>query len=80
MDWCVVVVTAAASFSRNDLEQKIVALTGNDEVLSKGQRGTYKKDVFMGHCDADGQIGYVPIAMSKEDMAHTVTKIWKEAK
>ncbi|KAL7498825.1 hypothetical protein ACHAWT_010788 [Skeletonema menzelii] len=65
---------------RNDLEQKIVALTGNDKVLSEGQKGTYKKDVFMGHCDADGQIGYVPIAVSKEDVAITVKKIWKESK
>mmetsp|Transcript_6430 Transcript_6430/g.10458 ORF Transcript_6430/g.10458 Transcript_6430/m.10458 type:complete len:502 (-) Transcript_6430:2036-3541(-) len=65
---------------RNDLEQKIVALTGNDKVLSEGQKGTYKKDVFMGHCDADGQIGYVPIAVSKEDVAITVKNIWKESK
>ncbi len=63
---------------RNDLEQQIVALTGNNEVVSEGQKGSYKKDVFMGHCDADGQIGYVPIAASKENMALTVTKIWKE--
>eukprot|EP00984_Skeletonema_dohrnii_P025686 scaffold14865_cov114-Skeletonema_dohrnii-CCMP3373.AAC.4 len=65
---------------RNDLEQQIVALTGNDKVLSEGQKGSYKKDVFMGHCDADGQSGYVPIAASKENMAVTVTKIWKETK
>ena len=65
---------------RNDLEQKIVALTGNDKVVSEGQKGTYKKDVFMGHCDADGQIGYVPIAVSKEDVAITVKNIWKESK
>ena len=65
---------------RNDLEQQIVALTGNDKVLSEGQKGSYKKDVFMGHCDADGQSGYVPIAASEENMAVTVTKIWKETK
>lgn len=63
---------------RSDLERQIQALTGNDEVLSEGQKGNYKKDVFMGHCDADGQIGYVPIAASKENMSLTVTKIWKE--
>jgi len=63
---------------RNDLEQQIVALTGDDEVLSEGQKGSYKKDVFIGHCDADGQGGYVPIAASKEYMALTLTKIWKD--
>jgi hypothetical protein len=63
---------------RNDLEQQIVALTGNSKVLSEGQKGSYKKDVFMGHCDADGQSGYVPIAASKENMALTSTKIWKD--
>mmetsp|Transcript_20364 Transcript_20364/g.31878 ORF Transcript_20364/g.31878 Transcript_20364/m.31878 type:complete len:494 (-) Transcript_20364:1778-3259(-) len=63
---------------RSELERQIQALTGNDEVLSEGQKGNYKKDVFMGHCDADGQIGYVPIAASKENMSLTVTKIWKE--
>ena len=65
---------------RSDLEQKIAIITGDESVVSEGQKGGYKKDVFMGHCDGDGQSGYVPIAASKEKLAVTSTKIWKDAK
>ena len=65
---------------RNDLEQQIAAITGNDNVLVEGKKGKYKKEFFMGHCNSDGQSGYVPIAASKENMAVTLTQIWKDAK
>ena len=60
---------------RTDLEQKIAELSGDDKVL-EGQSGSYKKDVFMGHCSENGQNGYLPIAASKEVMMEVAQKIW----
>ena len=64
---------------RKDLEHQIATITGNHKVISEGQKGEYNKDFFLGHCDGDGQSGYLPIAASKENMAATMTQIWKDS-
>ena len=61
---------------RADLEGKIANVTGDTNQVWEGQKGEYKKDVFMGHCSDDGQSGYVPIVASKEVMAVASDKIW----
>ena len=72
------IVTRTWHDMRNNLEQRLAALSGNDKVISEGQKGGYKKEVFIGHCDADGPGGYVPIAASKDEMTLTVREIWKD--
>jgi len=34
----------------------------NDEFIKEGASGTYKPDVFHGHCDGDGDAHYLKIA------------------
>ena len=61
---------------RTDLEDKIVAVTGKKTVLD-GRKGSYKKEVFMGHCDGDGANGYLPITSPEETLSQEVSdKIW----
>jgi len=60
---------------RADLEQKIADITGDTKVLD-GQSGSYKKDVFMGHCSQNGQDGYLPLVASKEVMSKVAQAIW----
>ncbi|KAL9189634.1 hypothetical protein ACHAXT_009309 [Thalassiosira profunda] len=60
---------------RTDLEGKIANVTGDAAVL-EGQTGSYKEDVFMGHCKDDGQAGYLPIVASKEIMRQVAEKVW----
>jgi hypothetical protein len=45
---------------RSDLETKLRTLTG-DQTINDGQAGDYKKDVFQGHCKANGAKGYLPL-------------------
>jgi hypothetical protein len=61
---------------RTDLEQSIFNITGGDAKILEGQTGSYKKDVFMGHCSEDGQSGYLPLAASKEVMEIAAAKLW----
>jgi hypothetical protein len=46
---------------RSDLEASLLELT-NDEFIKEGASGTYKPDVFHGHCDGDGDAHYLKIA------------------
>jgi lipopolysaccharide biosynthesis glycosyltransferase len=46
---------------RSDLEASLLELT-NDELIKEGASGTYKPDVFHGHCDGDGDAHYLKIA------------------
>lgn len=51
---------------RTDLEAKLLALTGDVEIAN-GSNGTYREDVFNGHCDGDGtSANYIPISTSPE--------------
>jgi lipopolysaccharide biosynthesis glycosyltransferase len=52
---------------RSDLEASLLKLT-NDESIKKGASGTYKPDVFQGHCDGDGDEHYLKIAGSEESL------------
>ncbi len=61
---------------RTDLEQSIFNITGGDTKILDGQAGSYKKEIFMGHCSKDGQDGYRPIQASKEVMEMVAAKLW----
>jgi hypothetical protein len=47
---------------RLDLERQIFAVTGDASVLS-GSMGTYKKDIFQGHCLGEGGNNYTSIQL-----------------
>ena len=49
---------------QTELEQSIFNITGGDAKILDGQVGSYKKDVFMGHCSEDGVGGYLSIGAS----------------
>ncbi len=61
---------------RTDLEQNLLNLTGGDTKIVDGQAGSYKKDVFMGHCSKDGQDGYLPIGALEEVIKIVAPKLW----
>ena len=50
---------------RTDLEQKLFQLTGDATILN-GRNGTYKEDIFMGHCSEDGAPGYIRLSGKEE--------------
>ena len=61
---------------RTDLEVTLLQCTGKS-AISDGQKGSYKQDVFMGHCDKNGADGYLPIAMAEEIFTPQISeKIW----
>jgi len=43
---------------RSELERDLFKLTG-DQTIFDSTKGTYKDDVFMGHCNEDGNEGYL---------------------
>jgi hypothetical protein len=47
---------------RLDLEREILSLTGNASML-RGSMGTYKKDIFQGHCLGEGGDNYTSIQL-----------------
>jgi len=62
---------------RTDLEEKLYRITGKSSVKD-GQKGSYKNEIFMGHCEDDGQQGYLPIASGDVIFTSDVSeKIWK---
>lgn len=61
LDHCMQLLTVWHDY-RTDLEKKLLALTGDDEVLS-GQIGSYKRDVFQGHCKGNGGSQYIPLSI-----------------
>lgn len=61
---------------RTDLEQCILNITGGDAKILDGQAGSYKKDVFMGHCSEDGGGGYLPIGASDKAIRMVGAKLW----
>lgn len=54
---------------RIDLENKLFDLTGDQSILSEGRNGTYRSEVFRGHCYDDGAHGYVRLAGKEESYA-----------
>lgn len=46
---------------RQELEEQLQALTGDEASIRSGQAGAYKKDVFHGHCTNAGGTAYLPI-------------------
>ena len=50
---------------RLDLENQLFKLTGDRSILA-GSTGTYKKDIFLGHCSDDGNDGYLNLAGKNE--------------
>ena len=53
-------------FVRRDLETKLWNLTGDDSILQEGRNGTYRSDVFLGHCTEDGKDGYIKLSGKEE--------------
>jgi hypothetical protein len=50
---------------RTDLEYQLYQLTG-DTTIHHGQIGTYKPNVFQGHCTENSGSGYIQISATKE--------------
>ncbi len=64
LDHCMELLTVWHNM-RTSLETQLYELTG-DEVIQEGQVGTYKNQVFHGHCKANGQSHYLPLRMKPE--------------
>jgi hypothetical protein len=43
---------------RTDFEQQLYALLTKDEGILESSQGSYRKEIFHGHCDEDGNSGY----------------------
>ena len=52
---------------RVDLETQLLQLTG-DETIRAGQNGTYKTDVFQGHCNGNGGSFYLNMSGRNETL------------
>ena len=50
---------------RTDFEHQLYILTG-DETIWNGTKHEYRKDIFLGHCQRDGNTGYQPIMGNEE--------------
>jgi hypothetical protein len=64
LDHCLQLMTAWHRM-RDDLETKLLKLT-KDKSIDGGRNGTYKSDVFFGHCRGNGGENYLPIAGKTE--------------
>ena len=53
---------------RLDLETQLFNLTGDSSIMD-GTTGTYKSDVFLGHCTEDGFGGYLNLAGTNESFS-----------
>ena len=53
---------------RKDFENQLIAAT-NDESIRTGQGGSYKNDIFFGHCNGDGGENYNRIMGRPESFA-----------
>jgi len=51
---------------RTDLETNLFALTNDTSIFSEGQSGTYKTELFQGHCTAEEGGGYQQLSGSSE--------------
>jgi hypothetical protein len=64
LDHCMELQTVWHDY-RTDLENKLLALS-NDQSILDGRSGTYKTNVFQGHCTANGGDNYLIIAGNAE--------------
>lgn len=47
---------------RTQMEDKVIALTGNQTLATMWRAGDFHKDLFRGHCLENGQSGYIPLS------------------
>ena len=47
---------------RKDLEERLLAVTGDEKIRTRTQVGTYKPDVFQGHCHGNGGEHYLSLS------------------
>eukprot|EP00560_Eucampia_antarctica_P001940 CAMPEP_0197833114 /NCGR_PEP_ID=MMETSP1437-20131217/17796_1 /TAXON_ID=49252 ORGANISM="Eucampia antarctica, Strain CCMP1452" /NCGR_SAMPLE_ID=MMETSP1437 /ASSEMBLY_ACC=CAM_ASM_001096 /LENGTH=905 /DNA_ID=CAMNT_0043436955 /DNA_START=312 /DNA_END=3029 /DNA_ORIENTATION=- len=50
---------------RLDFEESLLALT-SDSSIRDGMKGSYKQDIFLGHCNDEGNDGYLKLSASDE--------------
>lgn len=53
---------------RADFEGQLYELTKDETIQSDGMGGTYRQDIFRGHCTGDGNKHYLLLAGSKESL------------
>lgn len=61
---------------RADLENQLLELTGDSSVRA-GSVGTYREDVFLGHCNDDGNGGYLMLS-GKEETFGRMSELYGE--
>jgi len=59
---------------RTEVEEELLKMTG-DETIMEGQKGDYKNDIFMGHCNDDGNDGYL-LMSGKDDTFKRVNDLY----
>jgi len=59
---------------RTEVEEELLKMTG-DETIVEGQKGDYKNDIFMGHCNDDGNDGYL-LMSGKDDTFKRVNDLY----
>jgi hypothetical protein len=59
---------------RADLENKLYNLT-HDKTILQGTTGGYRNDIFQGHCEEDGNDGYIIIS-GKEDSFRRLLELY----
>jgi hypothetical protein len=59
---------------REDFEKQLYELT-KDESIQNGTIGEYKRDIFGGHCQGDGNSNYLLLS-AKEETFHRVQQLY----
>ncbi|CAB9504258.1 expressed unknown protein (Partial), partial [Seminavis robusta] len=60
------------------LEEQLVQLTGDKEnILQKGQSGSYNKEFFLGHCSEDQSKGYLRLAGGAPETIKRIPELYK---
>lgn len=60
---------------RTDLENKLYALS-KDERIRSGQKGTYNREFFRGHCTEDQSKGYLQVAGGVEEILQRIPELY----
>lgn len=61
---------------RSEVEEKLYKITG-DDTIREGQKGMYEKDLFMGHCNEDGNDGYLLMMSGKKEHLSRLNEIYQ---
>lgn len=65
---------------RTELEQEMIALNKDTSVV-EGQKGTYKAEVFQGHCNAEKDSGaYLSMRKSSKFVSQLAKQLWGKKK